>query len=114
MEWIKECFDYYKDRPFIKEDGKFDMRPVPLLINSKVDKYKLSVFSFNYFSPKDYNIGKIQLSENTYCIHHFDGKWITPGLLQKIKKAIHKTIYCFLGRKGHNSLIKAIRPFIGH
>lgn len=114
LKWVKECLDYYNNRPFIKEDGNYDMRPLPLLINTKIQKYNLSVMPYYYFSPKDYNIGKIDINEETYCIHHFDGKWIKNGITPNIKKSIHKIIYAFLGRKYHNKLIHFIRPYINH
>lgn len=108
-KWIKECLDYYNDRPFIKNDGLMDMRPVPLLVNEITKKYKIQVFSYDYFSPKDYNIGKIVMTNNTYCIHHFDGKWIKKGVLFKFKRLIHSILYFFLGRKGHNKIVRIIR-----
>lgn len=113
--WVKDCLDYYKDRPFIKKDGGLDLRPVPLLVNSIVEKYNLQPLPYYYFSPKDYNIGKIDINnDNTYCIHHFDGKWVKDGLLPKFKRNIHRVIYSILGREGHNRLIHKIRPIIGH
>lgn len=112
--WVEECLDYYKDRHFIKRDGSFDMRPVPLLINSKIKKYNLSLFPYTFFSPKDFNIGKLDIRNHTFCIHHFDGKWVKKGVANWLKRTIHKTIYVFLGRKGHNSLIHIVRPLIGH
>lgn len=112
--WIRECLDYYDNRPFIKADGSYDMKPLPLLINSKIKKYNLTLFPYTYFSPKDYNIGKIDFSENTYCIHHFDGKWVKNGVKAEIKKYLHKSIYFILGREGHNRLIHFIRPYINH
>lgn len=112
--WIKECLDYYKDRHFVKRDGSFDMRPVPLLINSKIKKYNLSLFPYTFFSPKDFNIGKLDIRDHTFCIHHFDGKWVKKGVANLLKQTIHKIIYVFLGRNGHNSLIHIVRPLIGH
>lgn len=112
--WVKECLDYYEGRSFIKSSGDFDMRPVPLLVNSVARKYGLEILPYQYFSPKDYNIGKIDTDSNTYCIHHFDGKWVKNGAIAKAKRNIHKLIYALLGRKGHNNLIHAIRPIIGH
>lgn len=114
LDWVKECMDYYNDRPFILENGAMDMRPVPLLINTMVRKYGLSLYPYNYFSPKDYNVGKIDVNDETYCIHHFDGKWVKPGFIPSMKKTIHKIIYGAIGRRGHNYLIHAIRPFINH
>lgn len=112
--WIKDCLDHYKDRPFIKSDGSFDMRPVPLLVNHIAKKYNLEILPYQYFSPKDFNIGKIDKDENTYCIHHFDGKWVKNGTKAKVKRYIHHVIYSLLGRKFHNKIIHSIRPLIGH
>lgn len=107
--WIKECLDYYKNRSFIKEDGSFDMRPVPLLVYSKIKDKDIDIKPFYYFSPKDYNIGIIKKNAETYCIHHFDGKWIKKGFKYSIKRMIHKLLYYCLGRKGHNKFVHIIR-----
>lgn len=112
LDWVKECLDYYHNRPFKKLDGTLDTRPVPLLVSKVVKDFKLKVRSFDYFSPKDFNIGNISISENTYCMHHFDGKWLKKGIRHKLKVRIHKLIYFFLGRKGHNQLVRLIRKLI--
>lgn len=114
LPWIKECLDYYSDRPFILSDGTLDTKPVPLLINTKVDKYSLQLFPYTYFSPKDYNIGKIDVTHESYTVHHFDGKWIKKGLAFSVKRSIHKIVYFFLGREGHNKLVHTIRPYLSH
>lgn len=107
--WVKECLDYYRDRPFIKSNGRLDTRPVPLLINSVVGGKGLAIKPYYYFSPKDYNIGKIDIKESTYCIHHFDGKWLKRGLKYSVKKNIHKALYLIMGRVKHNKVIRIIR-----
>ena len=114
MDWVKYCLDYYDGRKFIKKDGTQDTRPVPLLLNEAIKKFQLRRRNYTFFSPKDYNIGKIDVSEDTYCIHHFDGKWVKKGFYNTLKRNIHKIIYMFLGREGHNKLIKMIRPLINH
>lgn len=108
-EWVKECLDYYTDRPFVKENGKMDMQPVPLLVSEIAKKYNLNIFPFDFFSPKDYNIGKITITNNTFCIHHFDGKWLKRGWKYCIKRNMHKILYCLFGRIGHNKLVQIIR-----
>lgn len=90
------------------------MRPVPLLLNSIAKKYNLNVLPYWYLSPKDYNIGIIKKTRDTYTIHHFDGKWVKKGVKSSIKRTIHKAIYLIIGRKGHNRLVHAIRPLIKH
>ena len=108
-DWVKSCLDYYANRPFVKEDGSFDTKPVPLLLNRIIQEKAFDIKPYYYFSPKDYNIGKIDISDSTFCIHHFDGKWIKRGLKYSLKRNMHKILYYAFGRKGHNCLVRAIR-----
>lgn len=109
--WLKDCLDYYENRAFIKEDGTFDMIPIPLLLNTviKKNKLKFKIKNYDYFSPKNYHLGTINITHNTYCIHHFDGKWLNKGKKHKVKIMMHKIIYTLIGRKGHNFVVKLIR-----
>lgn len=110
--WIKQCLDYYIDRPFIQADGSFDMRPVPLLVSEVLQNHpEINIYPYTYFSPKDYNIKRIDVTSDTYCIHHFDGKWIKRGLKYEIKISCHKFLYSLFGRSGHNAIVHFIRKF---
>lgn len=105
-EWIKVCLDYYKNRSFIREDGSFDTITLPTIVKKclkdngyhikkiytlhdarRLSDKEIPTFPSTYFSPKSYLTGKIQLSKNTYSIHHFSGSWLTPW--QKFKLKIH-------------------------
>ena len=112
--WLKDCLDYYENRAFIKNDGTFDTTPIPLLFNKVLNnsKQKFKINTYDYFSPKNYHLGTINITNNTYCIHHFDGKWLDRGRNYKIKIKIHKALYRLLGRNGHNSIIKLSRKII--
>lgn len=108
-EWVKECLDYYDERCFVKNDGTFDMRPVPLLLNVVAKKYKLEILPYTMFSPKNYHIGQVNVNQETHTIHHFDGKWVTRNMSNKLKLYIHRLIYIVLGREGHNKVVKIVR-----
>lgn len=108
-DWVKQCLDYYKNRSFVKIDGSFDISPVPLLLNKVIQGQNFEIKPYYYFSPKDYNVGKIDINENTYCIHHFDGKWLKRGWEYSLKRGIHTFLYYLLGRTGHNRLVRIIR-----
>mgnify|MGYP001171208262 FL=1 len=108
-EWVKKCLDYYNVRPFVKQDGSYDMRPVPLLVHSVIKHENIDIKPYYFFSPKDYNVGKIAISEETYCVHHFDGKWLKKGTVYILKRYIHCMLYYSLGRKGHNKLVHFLR-----
>ena len=88
------------------------MRPVPLLVSKVLQNYpEVNICPYTYFSPKDYNIKRIDVTSDTYCIHHFDGKWVKRGFKYEIKILCHKFLYSLFGRSGHNTIVHFIRKF---
>jgi mannosyltransferase OCH1-like enzyme len=111
--WVQTQLDYYKDRHFIKADGSLDtttnviiiseiMRKGGFQFNNTKQNYQgnITMFPKDYFCPKSYLTGKIELTENTFCIHHFAGSWHSPTL--KLKKKIIQ----FIGPKIMNLYVK--------
>lgn len=93
-KWVKQCLNYYDNRHFIRESGNMDMIVLPLIIKNiiennnviiKVDSIDnaanltminhIPVFPSEYFSPKSYNTGRINITQKTHAIHHFNGSW---------------------------------------
>ena len=100
--WVKECLKYYTDRHFLKADGTYDlttnvesisamMQANGFLLNNQYQVYKeeMHIFPKDYFCPKDRS-GRIKLTKNSYCIHHFNGSWMPPSL--KFKKFFFRKI----------------------
>lgn len=90
-EWLKDCLEYYKERSFISETGTFNTTPLPrimmnILNNKYISKNIIEPLSFDYFTAKCYENGKIKTTKNTYTIHHFEGSWFSKT--QKIKRII--------------------------
>lgn len=96
--WVKENFDVYKDKKFIKSDGTFDMTANVLAITniSKKMGFKrgndfqiltsgLAVYPIEYFCAKDYVTNRLCVTENTYAIHHFAGSWLPTKEKVKLK-----------------------------
>jgi hypothetical protein len=80
--FIKKCLDYYNNRSFIKGDKVYDMLPIPQIMKSLYDEpsnEKINFYPSWYFTAKSHITGRITISENTYCIHHFLGSWLTNG-----------------------------------
>lgn len=89
--YIKRCLDYYEERNFIQEDGRYDVLPLPAIMyrilksNYLVEERKslevkvlsntMQVFPYDYLTAKSYQTGKILITNNTYTIHHFAGSW---------------------------------------
>lgn len=39
-DWIKQCLDYYEGRSFIREDGSYDIRMLPEIMQEQIPKLK--------------------------------------------------------------------------
>ena len=100
--WAGEQLAYYNDRHFLL-NGSPDlttnvqiisgtMAQNGFLLNNSYQVYKdnMHVFPKDYFCPKSRS-GVVTLTKNTYCIHHFNGSWQSPGLKMK-KFLFHKVL----------------------
>lgn len=90
FELFKELLLQYEERHFIRKDGSYDKTTnvyaitkycltKGLILNNKkqtIDGF--TVYSKDYFCPKDYQTGEILLTNNSYTIHHFSGSWNSP------------------------------------
>ena len=131
VEWVKKCLDYYNDKSFLQPNGNFDTKVLPLIVYNQLlmSGYNLldvssikeaisysntpniiPVFSSDYFSPKSYKTGLIELSAETYCIHHFAASWL-PFYLKCINSTKQK-----LGVNGTGIIVKLkkIISFLKH
>lgn len=87
---VKELLDEYIHLHFVKANGSFDTTTNVERITKTCTKYgfipngrlqTVREFTFlpsDYLCPKDYKTGKIFITDNTLCIHHFAGSW-QPG-----------------------------------
>lgn len=91
-ELIMGFLKTYNEKPFVLGDGKYNNTPNPTLLMNYIQDYgfDLKVYGMDYFCAKDYKTGKITITENTYCIHHYSGSWLTPW--QRFKLTIHRLI----------------------
>ena len=100
--FYKYLLSYYEDRVFIKEDGSYDLKTnvetiteyckdKGLKLNNSLQTIDgFTLYPSEYFCPKNYKTGKINLTENTFTIHHFSGSWVPKS--KKIKNEIKKLI----------------------
>ena len=86
--WTDEYWKYMNKKPFIRWNGRLNKTPSTVMISRILKKRgvkldntfqiyddSLHIFPKDYFCPKDYKTGKITITDNTYCIHHFAGSW---------------------------------------
>lgn len=101
-EWVGKLLAYYDNKHFILPDSSYDLttnvESISHLMRSEGFKLKnglynhrniVTIYPKNYFCPKDFRTGKIKLTNDTYCIHHFAGSWFTTS--QKIYKLIENS-----------------------
>ncbi|NHM29283.1 glycosyltransferase [Neobacillus terrae] len=100
--WIKYLLSYYNNKHFINNDGSFDLTTnVTIITNMTKKRYKINlnntyqvlehgiaIYPKDYFCPKNYLDGKIKITDNTYCIHHFNASWHTEEERKKHRKKI--------------------------
>lgn len=105
-ELFEELLHDYDNAHFIKENGKYDTTPNVVRITDTCLKYGLesnntlqtvhgfTLFPCEYFCPKNSDTGEINITENTYAIHHFDGSWLTEkevkwvGIKRKLREKL--------------------------
>ena len=91
-EWIALLLDDYKDRHFILPDGRLDITTtnVQVITRLTTKKYNLKldgktkffgnnmvILPHDYLCAKDYLTKKVNVTENTFTIHHFAGSWVS-------------------------------------
>lgn len=105
--WAKNELKYYRDRHFIKLDGRLDLTTNVeiitknlandgFLLNNSYQEHKgiIVMYPCEYFCPISPFDRKLRLTRNSHTIHHFSGSWLTPW--QKVKMKV-KPLVCRLG-----------------
>lgn len=99
---VKEIMDQYSNLPFKLANGTFDETPCPdrnTLVFKKygytgVDECQMingaKVLATEYMCPKNLKTGRVNLTDCTLSIHHYDGSWQPTST--KIKCYIARTI----------------------
>ena len=59
------------------------------------------IYPKDYFCPKDYETGYLEISKNTHSIHHYTATWITP-IQQKIHNIEDRYVKKFGEEVGKN------------
>ena len=86
--WAGWQLKYYDDRHFLLPDGTLDLTTNVEIIGRLMGEKgfilrnglynfqnTITIFPRDYFCPKSHTTGKIELTQNTYTIHHFAGSW---------------------------------------
>lgn len=105
-----KLLSYYENRSFYLQNGELDITTnVEIITNICIEDGFISngkfqvlnngihIYPKDYFCPKEYSTGKINLTKNTHCIHHFDGSWLSKD--KKIRRSMKLFLISILGEK---------------
>ena len=102
-ECIKTMLDMYVNCHFKSENGKLNMLPCPARNTVALKKCGLktgkknmnnvqylngiTVYPVDYFNPINFDTKKSNITNNTYCIHHYSSSWTSSktNLIRKLK-----------------------------
>jgi mannosyltransferase OCH1-like enzyme len=97
-QWVTDLLEYYMNRPFVIDKNLIDTTPNTIIItdmmikkgiviNNKFQEIKnyVAFYPNDYFCPKSYFTNTIELTDNSYCIHHFASSWL-PKKTKNLKK----------------------------
>lgn len=104
IELYKEMLDLYDTLHFKNSDGSFNLKTVVQYTTETLVKYGLKninqiqkcadiyIYPREYFCPKNIDTGVLEITENTYTIHHFEGTWVSSWgkFKQKIRFLMSK------------------------
>lgn len=117
LDIFKEILDYYNTLHFLDEDGKFNGKTVVDYTteilkrhgfrgSGEIEKIQnIVIYPTEYFCPMDSLSGRINISENTYSIHHYTASW--QSNYDRFKTQVQRRI----GPKMTNRIIKIKRLF---
>lgn len=118
MDIYKEILDSYQFEEFTNQDGKMNLKTVVERVSDIFEKYGfktektiqeikgIKIYPAEYFCPMSQDTGKITITENTYCIHHYASSWM-PKHVRAASK-IRKWLSRIIGPKTINHLISII------
>lgn len=97
-EFLKELLDEYENRHFIKDGFMDTTTNLKIVTSLLVDRYQLklngkyqrlsdgiAIYPKEYFIAKSYKTGELQVTKDTFAIHHFDGSWVAEEDKKTIK-----------------------------
>lgn len=114
----------YQKRSFLNNDGTYDYTPNPQQFSKEIKKQGFTleqreeseyirVLDIESFSPYDYLGNLINLSSNTYSIHHFAASWLPKHKLMEKKREKRKIVKLMkkvknTARRGKNLILRII------
>lgn len=116
---MKELLDGYTSKHFLLEDGMTDLTTVVDYATGILQKHGLqdldevqvrdgvTIYPPRYFCPRSMTTGKVEITKDTFSIHHYAASWETPA--NRFRGRVYRSMRRFLGEK----TAEKIRGLIG-
>lgn len=116
LSLLKDIMLVYENSSFILDDGTFNVKPCPIVTNEVIldkkniviDKNKfydidgVVIYPTEYFAPKNNETGKLNITDETMTIHHYDGTWLDE------KSKLYKKFSAIVGGRIASVLVRCI------
>lgn len=99
---LEPFIEAWEKRELVRDDGTLDSISSGLIdttiainqgyiINGKNQTINgMNIYTYDYFHPYDYMSGKLEMTNDTYSIHHFNGGWLDVNAQEENKRAIEQ------------------------
>lgn len=87
---IKEIMAFYENTHYIFPDGHMEQIPIVPITSNVLKKYGLkpstdrpykvadiTIYPWDYFCPMEFLTNKLEVTNNTYAIHHYTATWMS-------------------------------------
>ena len=110
--WVKNLLGYYTNKKFIMDSGELDittntttitkyMLEMGMVQNNEYQEFEnlVVIYPSEFFSPKSHGTGVLNLTENSFSIHHFAMSWQNKKSITFRLSAIKKKLIVIFGEK---------------
>ena len=117
---IKEFLNLYENLSFLDKNGQIivgtNVAKLTKMLKEKgfvqENRYQelengIQIYPKEFFSPYDYINCHYNITENSYCVHHFAVSWMSKK--EQLKKEIKKRIVKIIGPKNMNKIREKIK-----
>ena len=107
--FVKALMDDYANIEFQQKDGTIDMMPCPIRNSTTLEKMGVKLnntfqiinetvfLTKDFLCPLNYQTGVLNVTANTYSIHHYNASWLP--LHTKFKLSLKKYLRRIIGEK---------------
>ncbi len=98
---IREIMDYYETRHYCNPDGSENQVTIVVITTDILKRWGLSqsdtpttiegitFYPWDYFCPMEFMGRKMEMTPNTYSIHHFSASWLSWWQKMKIRRGYY-------------------------